>query len=271
MFQKYSINNYSDIYCITNVVNNKKYIGKAVNVKKRWKSDHKRLLNSNNHYNQHLQNSWNKYGESNFELSILFDEVPINIVDEYEKFYIDFYSTSNPLFGFNKTLGGEGGLRTEESKEKMSQTQKVFQNLPEVRKKNSERNSGNGNAMFGKNVLDVWTEKYGQETAEKMWEEKYKDYPRIFGKENNPMFGKSVYSVWVKKYGAKIADKIHEDFIKKQKDIFVKEPERRLKKSKEKILFHQKNPKFTCRDCFQIFDNFGAVGTHKRYCLGRKK
>ena len=58
------------IYSITNISNNKKYIGSTNNIHDRWMG-HIRDLNSNKHHNQHLQNSWNKYSASQFSFSIL--------------------------------------------------------------------------------------------------------------------------------------------------------------------------------------------------------
>jgi group I intron endonuclease len=49
------------IYQITNIVNNKFYIGSAVSVKNRWQR-HIKALRNNEHYNSRLQNAWNKYG-----------------------------------------------------------------------------------------------------------------------------------------------------------------------------------------------------------------
>lgn len=54
----------SGIYCIENTINQKKYIGKSVHIKKRW-VDHKRNLNTNNGIeNARFQHAWDKYGES---------------------------------------------------------------------------------------------------------------------------------------------------------------------------------------------------------------
>ena len=54
------------IYIITNIINDKKYIGSSVNYLKR-KNSHICYLRSNKHHSQHLQNAYNKYGEENFK------------------------------------------------------------------------------------------------------------------------------------------------------------------------------------------------------------
>jgi group I intron endonuclease len=53
------------IYKIINVVNNKFYVGSAVDLKRR-KTRHFSELRNNKHSNGRLQNSWNKYGEQAF-------------------------------------------------------------------------------------------------------------------------------------------------------------------------------------------------------------
>jgi len=49
----------SVIYVITNIVNDKQYVGQAVNKDKRWR-DHKIMLNAGKHQNKHLQSAYNK-------------------------------------------------------------------------------------------------------------------------------------------------------------------------------------------------------------------
>lgn len=76
----------SGIYCIINLLNQKKYIGSSINVGTRL-AKHISILRGNYHFNSHLQNAYNKYGESNFSIYLL--ELDINNLTEKEQFYID--------------------------------------------------------------------------------------------------------------------------------------------------------------------------------------
>lgn len=69
------------IYKIINVVNNKFYVGSAVDLKRR-KTRHFSELRTGKHNNKHLQAAWNKYGESSF-IFVVVEEVSesINILD----------------------------------------------------------------------------------------------------------------------------------------------------------------------------------------------
>lgn len=93
------------IYCIENKTNGKKYIGKSVNIQKRWK-EHKSQLCNGTHVNSYLQHSWDKYGEFAFEFSII-EECAEGDLNDREKYWIEFYNSFNN--GFNLTLGGDGG------------------------------------------------------------------------------------------------------------------------------------------------------------------
>ena len=53
------------IYKIINIINNKFYVGSAVDLKRR-KTRHFSELRGNKHNNRHLQAAWNKYGEQAF-------------------------------------------------------------------------------------------------------------------------------------------------------------------------------------------------------------
>ena len=61
---------FSGIYCIMNTVNGKKYIGSSKNIYSRWQK-HRTLLRRNTHWDKHLQNAWNKYGEPSFKFIVL--------------------------------------------------------------------------------------------------------------------------------------------------------------------------------------------------------
>ncbi len=60
----------SGIYRIRNLINNKSYIGSAVNFKRRW-NYHKQDLIACRHHSKYLQNAWNKYGEAAFEFKVM--------------------------------------------------------------------------------------------------------------------------------------------------------------------------------------------------------
>ena len=75
------------IYCIKNKVNGKKYIGRSIDIKKRWDS-HKYHLRNNRHDNKHLQSSWNKHGEDNFEF-ILLEKPEEECLADREQWYFD--------------------------------------------------------------------------------------------------------------------------------------------------------------------------------------
>src|ERR1700675_2835422 len=59
----------SGLYKIVNKINGKFYIGSSGDIHRRF-SRHILDLKKNRHDNQHLQHSWNKYGESNFTFEI---------------------------------------------------------------------------------------------------------------------------------------------------------------------------------------------------------
>ncbi len=90
------------IYKIKNLLNGKLYIGQSVNIEQRWRM-HIIELKNNRHHSACLQNAWNKYGEENFEFSII-EECQIDQLNLREMYWIDkFDSYKN---GYNLTIGG---------------------------------------------------------------------------------------------------------------------------------------------------------------------
>ena len=77
----------SGIYCIINILNNKKYIGSSRNIYSRWYK-HRANLRGGYHPNSYLQSAWNKYGEENFHFLILC-RCPEESLLETEQNYID--------------------------------------------------------------------------------------------------------------------------------------------------------------------------------------
>ena len=105
------------IYKIQNKVTNKVYIGKSVNIEKRW-IQHRCHLNNNVHANDYLQKAWNKYGENGFNFSVLC-ECEESALDEKEIYYINLYKATDRSHGYNLREGGDGGAMSQETIEKL--------------------------------------------------------------------------------------------------------------------------------------------------------
>lgn len=90
------------IYKITNLVNNKSYIGQSIDIDRRFKS-HKNYPLENSNYP--LYRAFRKYGIDNFSFEVL-EECSIKELDEKEIYYIKHYDTYNN--GYNQTTGGQG-------------------------------------------------------------------------------------------------------------------------------------------------------------------
>ena len=113
------------IYCIENITNNKMYIGLSTNIYKRW-NKHKRMLNNNEHPNEHLQLSWNIHGEDSFTFKII-EQCEKDILGPREEYYINYFKTQNNKHGYNRTSGGEGVQNLDvESIDKLSKSKTLY-------------------------------------------------------------------------------------------------------------------------------------------------
>ncbi len=137
----------------------------------------------------------------------------------------------------------EGKIRTRKGQKNTAEHNKKVSATMKAR----SCGAGSRNSMFGKSVLDVWKEKYGEEKAAEMWEkrcrnfsyiqtlngykEKYGDelgvkkyrerYDKTTG-ENNHWYGLtgelscnfnvSIEDRWIKKYGYDVASKMWEQY-----------------------------------------------------------
>lgn len=96
------------IYKITNLINQKVYIGLTYRtIEIRWREHKSRAFNN---WPGYLYNSIRKHGIQNFfieQIDIGFDE-ELKIKEQY---WINYYDSANPKKGYNLTLGGDGNLK----------------------------------------------------------------------------------------------------------------------------------------------------------------
>lgn len=107
----------SGIYCIENIVNHKIYIGSSKNIYQRLLK-HFALLRHNKHENAHLQNAWNKYGESSFEWFII-EKCDITMLTKREQYCIDLFGAE-----YNITKKVERNILSKESRIKQGETRR---------------------------------------------------------------------------------------------------------------------------------------------------
>ena len=144
------------IYMIQNKVNNKIYIGQAVDIEKRW-GDHRHGLTNRCNENRHFINAWKRDGEENFEFTVLLEceESDLNM---YEEYYIFELMTYDPRVGYNKDYGGKSGRPTEETKRKIGEARKGKQLSEETKRKISEAKKGKycgeKNPNYGKQLSE---------------------------------------------------------------------------------------------------------------------
>lgn len=90
------------IYKITNIVNNKVYIGQTIqNVQKRFR----RHINDavSNKLNTHFCNAVRKYGKENFIIEAIDNAQTQAELNKKEQYYIEKYNSTNSDYGYNES------------------------------------------------------------------------------------------------------------------------------------------------------------------------
>lgn len=192
------------IYKITNITNDKIYIGQTNNPNLRW-SQHK----SNAKYkrgNQVITRAITKYGVNSFKFEIISNYKSQEEVNLAEEEFIKQYDSRNPDKGYNVDVGGFVEPRPAGIGEKISQALKKYyetneskakgrKHTEEARKKMSEIAIGKPGTNEGKKFNDEWKLKISKaqtgvahKRARRFSEEVEKEICRLYVEE-----GKSAY------------------------------------------------------------------------------
>jgi group I intron endonuclease len=107
------------LYRITNQLNNKVYIGQAVDPSRRW-TDHKWNAKQENPI-QYISRAMGKYGVENFIFEVIATCRTQEDANETETILIQQYNSRDKQFGYNIKPGGNNAPHAEETKEKMRQ------------------------------------------------------------------------------------------------------------------------------------------------------
>ncbi len=173
------------IYCITNKINGKKYIGQSLDIERRFRN-HKKAC-----HNIYLRRSVEKYGLDSFLFEIL-EEVSEELLEEKERYYIDLFNTRDPSKGYNLKDAGPHGELSADVKARMSKSRTGLKLSEDRKQKISEAMKGNRNASVPcsddkkKKISEANKgRKRSEETRRKMSEKK-------LGKQGN-----AVGTIWV--------------------------------------------------------------------------
>ena len=131
------------IYKITNIINNKIYIGQTIQKLELRFADHRySALNTNRP--QYLYKAMRKYGIENFKIESIETNIPLYLLNEREQHYIKTFNTIDHSKGYNLTTGGNNGFKmlqdtcensrkrmlghkmSDETKQKISDTKKKY-------------------------------------------------------------------------------------------------------------------------------------------------
>lgn len=109
------------IYKITNIINNKVYIGQTIydTCAHRWKY-YRNIIGKPYAPKIAIVHALNKYGYENFKFECIESDLKISQLDEREQYWIKYYDSYKK--GYNETIGGHGKQRiNDEEAEEMIQ------------------------------------------------------------------------------------------------------------------------------------------------------
>lgn len=128
----------SGIYTITNIINNKMYVGLAGDFYHRFQYHFGEFI-KNRHNNTHLQRAVNKYGIENFKFEIL-EECDKRFLFSQEHYWATMLNVHNKNYGYNDkpTHPDNRGTHSQEAKNKMTNNRTGIKFSKEAKKNMSK-------------------------------------------------------------------------------------------------------------------------------------
>lgn len=138
----------SGVYCLT-FPNGKKYIGRSIDFKNRFKS----YKNVNCKFQTRLLRAINKYGWDNVRIEILLYAEDEENLNNAEKYFIKFYNSIED--GYNLLTGGHHGTPCEETRKRMSEAQ-IGRKHSEKTKQKMSRSSSARSEEISLHNKELW-------------------------------------------------------------------------------------------------------------------
>lgn len=132
----------SGIYRIVCIKNGRYYYGSSQDINKRWKY-HKWAFRNDSHINSHMQNAWNKYGETSFHCEIV-ELVSIDRLLKVENIYLKEHVEKRSCFNIalDATAPMKGKIHSEETKRKQSEANTGKTHSEKAKQKMSKAHKG---------------------------------------------------------------------------------------------------------------------------------
>ena len=124
------------IYKITNLINNKIYIGQ-VYIKTIYDRFNRHIKDASSQSRSYIDRAINKYGKDNFVVELIEECKNCNELNNKEKYCISFFNSTNHDIGYNLTDGGGGNTYKYKTNEELN----VIKD--KISKANKGKNNGN--------------------------------------------------------------------------------------------------------------------------------
>ena len=205
------------IYKVTNLINNKVYIGLTIQTLNARKSRH--LIDAKiQRYNSYFHAAIRKHGKDNFQWEIIKTAQNEEQLKQFEIEEISKYQSNNPEFGYNLTIGGDALFGKDNPFYGKTHSEETRQKLREI---NLGKCSGDKNYFYDKHFdgeLNPFYGKRHKESSKKLIGEVNSRYFKITTKDGNSIIIKNLHTFCKENnlvyHSVKLASRYHKWFKK---------------------------------------------------------